>query len=67
VPTAGSISIDGNYNVLTLHVVLSKIIEMEKLAHLKVLIRQKLEQNGIQHVTIEFETLNEKCEFEKCC
>jgi cobalt-zinc-cadmium efflux system protein len=60
-------SVDGNYNVLTLHVVLSEIIEMEKLAHLKVLIRQKLEQNGIQHVTIEFETLNEKCKFEKCC
>jgi len=60
-------SVDGNYNVLTLHVVLSEKLEMEKLAQLKVAIRQKLEQNGIQHVTIEFETLNEKCEFEKCC
>jgi cobalt-zinc-cadmium efflux system protein len=60
-------SVDGNYNVLTLHVVLSEKMEMEKLAHLKVAIRQKLEQNGIQHVTIEFETKDEKCEFEKCC
>ncbi|MFZ4725420.1 MAG: cation diffusion facilitator family transporter [Paludibacter sp.] len=60
-------SVDGNYNVLTIHVVLNEVMEMEKLAHLKVAIRQKLEQNGIQHVTIEFETLNEKCEFEKCC
>ena len=60
-------SVDGNYNVLTLHVVLSEKLEMEKLAKLKVLNRQKLEQSGIQHVTIEFESLNDKCEFEKCC
>jgi cobalt-zinc-cadmium efflux system protein len=60
-------SIDGNYNVLTVHVVLTDSMEMEKLAELKALIRESLQEKGIQHATIEFETSDEKCKFEKCC
>lgn len=60
-------SIDGNYNVLTVHVVLNKILPMEKLAEMKAEIRTSLEVKGIQHATIEFETADERCEFEKCC
>jgi len=60
-------SIDGNYNVLTVHVVLNKILPMEKLAEMKAEIRASLEVKGIQHATIEFETADERCEFEKCC
>jgi len=60
-------SIDGSYNVLTVHVVLNNLLDMEKLAELKAAIRDSLEEKGIQHATIEFETLDEKCCFEKCC
>ena len=60
-------SIDGNYNIMTLHVVLNNSLEMKKLAELKVQIRKLLHEKGIQHATIEFETTDECCSFEKCC
>lgn len=60
-------SVDGNYNVLTVHIVLSSTKEMEQLAALKVEVREMLEKEGIQHATIEFETASEKCCMEKCC
>ncbi|MDD4968617.1 MAG: cation diffusion facilitator family transporter [Paludibacter sp.] len=60
-------SVDGNYNILTVHVVMNKSIEIEKIAELKSLIRNTLKQKGIQHATIEFETTDERCDFEKGC
>jgi cobalt-zinc-cadmium efflux system protein len=60
-------SVDGTYNVLTVHVVLNNTLEMEKLAELKANIRESLHERGIQHATIEFETADERCVFEKCC
>lgn len=60
-------SVDGNYNVLTVHVVLSSSLKMEKLAELKEKIRESLNEKEIQHATIEFETEDEKCSMEKCC
>jgi cobalt-zinc-cadmium efflux system protein len=60
-------SVDGNYNVLTVHVVLNNSLDMEKLAELKVAIRESLNKKEIQHATIEFETATEKCCMEKCC
>ena len=60
-------SVDGNYNVLTVHVVLNNSQNMEKLAELKAQIRDSLQEKGIQHATIEFETVDERCSFEKCC
>lgn len=60
-------SVDGTYNVLTVHVVLNNTLDMEKLAELKATIRDSLREEGIQHATIEFETANERCIFEKCC
>lgn len=60
-------SVDGNYNVLTVHVVLNNSLSMEKLAELKAKIRNSLQEKGIQHATIEFETTDEGCSFEKCC
>jgi len=59
--------VDGTYNVLTIHVVLNDSLKMEKLAELKAAIRDSLHEKGIQHATIEFETADEKCKFEKCC
>lgn len=60
-------SVDGNYNVMTVHVVLKQVLDMDHLAMLKTTIRESLEAEGIQHVTIEFETADESCNFEKCC
>ncbi len=60
-------SVDGSYNVLTVHVVLNNSSEMVKLAELKTQIRDSLKAKGIEHATIEFETSEERCMFEKCC
>ena len=60
-------SIDGNYNVLTVHVVLKQTTTMNDMTQLKADIRASLETEGIQHATIEFETATESCNFEKCC
>ena len=60
-------SVDGNYNILTVHVVMSKSLALEKIIELKVKIRNSLKLKGIQHATIEFETLDEPCDFEYGC
>lgn len=60
-------SVDGNYNILTVHVVLNTMLEKDKITELKGNIRNSLKQKGIQHATIEFETSNERCDFEEKC
>jgi len=60
-------SVDGNYNILTVHVVLNTLLEKDKIAELKGRIRNSLKQKGIQHATIEFESKDEHCDFEGCC
>lgn len=60
-------TIDGNYNILTVHIVLSVNFDMSNLMNLKSVIRDSLKEKGIQHATIEFETENERCLFEDCC
>lgn len=59
-------SIDGNYHVVTTHVVIKEALPMEQLAILKTRIRLKLEELNIQHATIEFETNEEICCLESC-
>ncbi|HLP04080.1 MAG TPA: cation diffusion facilitator family transporter [Paludibacter sp.] len=59
-------SIDGNYHILTVHVVLSDGFDLKNIAELKNAIRQTLELKGIQHATIEIETFDEKCLMEVC-
>lgn len=59
-------SIDGNYHVVTTHVVIKEALAMEQLATLKTKIRLKLEELNIQHATIEFETKDEICCLESC-
>lgn len=59
-------SVDGEYNVLTMHVVLSSALPLDALQRLKTGIREKLLSLGIQHATIEFETADENCEMENC-
>ncbi len=54
-------SVDGEYNVLTIHVVLNEELTNSELQNLKVEIRQKLHALNVQHATIEFELSNEQC------
>ncbi len=60
-------STDGQYNIMTVHVVLNKEKSLPELHELKEKIRRKLQSVGIQHVTIEFETDKEDCSMEGCC
>jgi len=60
-------SVDGTYNILTLHVVLKTPLNFEELALLKDNIRRILSEKGFQHATIEFETHDEQCRYENCC
>ena len=59
-------SLDEEYNVLTVHIILSEELTTEELAELKKLIRSTLKEEKIHHVTIEFEMQNEECVFENC-
>jgi cobalt-zinc-cadmium efflux system protein len=60
-------SVDGEYNVMTIHVVLLEEKSMEDQQELKIRIRESLSRLGVQHSTIEFELPNEDCEMEGCC
>ena len=59
-------SLDEEYNVLTVHIILNEVLPTEKLVALKKQIRSILKAENIQHATIEFEMQNEECDFEKC-
>lgn len=59
-------SIDGEYNVVTTHVVLKRALSLDEISVLKNSIRDNLKKSNVQHATIEFETKNENCCFENC-
>ncbi|MFC2087687.1 cation diffusion facilitator family transporter [Bacteroidota bacterium] len=59
-------TMDGNYNVLTIHVVLKSELNFTEQWTLKREIRGVLKQNNIDHSTIEFESMDEKCEMADC-
>jgi cobalt-zinc-cadmium efflux system protein len=59
-------SVDGEYNVVTTHIVLNKPLTLDEISILKNKIRDELNALNIQHATIEFETKNEICYFENC-
>jgi cobalt-zinc-cadmium efflux system protein len=59
-------SLDEAYNVLTVHIILNETLPVERLVELKKQIRSILKEEEIEHATIEFETPNEECDFEKC-
>jgi cobalt-zinc-cadmium efflux system protein len=59
-------SLDGQYNVLTVHIVTKENLNMEDLSPLKQKIHETLKIYGVNHATLEFETKNEKCFLEDC-
>lgn len=59
-------SMDGQYNILTLHLVLDKDYTLSTQAEIKKHVQQLLKGESINHVTIEFEGPDEQCRFEDC-
>lgn len=59
-------TMDGEYNILTMHVVLKDNQTISDLSQLKKDLRHDLEHCDIQHATIEFETVGEDCELINC-
>lgn len=57
-------SMDGIYNVVTFHALINENKKQSELEQLKAKIKNKLLQNNISHITIEFEFKN--CEDESC-
>ncbi|KAA3615651.1 MAG: cation transporter [Calditrichaeota bacterium] len=54
-------TMDGEYNVLTIHVALHENKDLDQMAELKTKIRDELNDKHIQHITIEFESKDEHC------
>ncbi len=59
-------SLDEEYNVLTVHVMLQDVLSGDEIIKLKDRIRKLLKQEGIQHSTIELERPDEPCTFTSC-
>ncbi|MEQ3655315.1 MAG: cation diffusion facilitator family transporter [Dokdonia sp.] len=55
-------SMDGQYNVMTAHLVLSKRFDLLTLEPLKKQIRRQLEDSNIEHATLEFELKDAHCD-----
>lgn len=70
VPGVGAIhdlhvwSADGNYHIMTMHVVLNET-ETDRIP-IKLSIRKLLKEEHIEHATIEFEHPDEHCHYEDC-
>ena len=59
-------SLDEDYRVLTVHVILKCELTFEQIIVLKRQIRHTLHSEKIEHATIEFEIPHEVCDFEHC-
>ena len=59
-------SMDGEYNILTIHLRLDKDYKLSEQAKLKEKVRSQLKDESINHITIEFEGQEENCELEDC-
>jgi len=59
-------SLDGSFNILTMHLVLESEKNRSELFALKKLIRQLLGDLGVKHLTLEFELEGEYCELSDC-
>lgn len=59
-------SMDGNYNVLTIHLVLDKDYKLSQLFDIKKGVQEILRDESINHITVEFETQDENCALQDC-
>ncbi len=59
-------TMDGQYNVMTLHAVIGKDQTAQEAEKIKDEIRHRLEHFNVQHSTIEIESEGSECTLEKC-
>lgn len=59
-------SMDGQYNVLTMHLQLDKDYKLSEQAELKETVRSILQNESIHHITIELEQQGEPCKLNEC-
>ncbi len=58
-------TMDGQYNILTVHLVLTQNRALSELPVIRDRVHQVLKQHHIQHITVQFEVPGEMCELEK--
>ena len=59
-------SMDGNYHILTAHVVLDDNYNLEEISPIRSKIFKTVEKFKIKHTTLSFELESEECELEDC-
>ena len=59
-------SMDGEYNILTVHLRLAKDYKLSEQAKLKEKVKAQLKDESINHITVEFEGQDEHCGLEDC-
>ena len=59
-------SLDGQYNIMTIHVALRQETTMNEGAMIKEEIRHCVQHLNIQHLTVELELENQKCDLKQC-
>lgn len=59
-------SIDGVNNYMTAHIHLNKVLSEEEIVKTKNDVKNKLKEDKINHITLEVEYFNEKCDSSKC-
>ena len=59
-------TLDGSYNVLTLHAVIDDNLPLQQTESIKTRIRIAMADMNVQHVTVELETPDQACSHEKC-
>lgn len=58
-------TMDGNYNILSVHLVIRENMRLSELSDLRTKVNQVLKTFKIDHITIQFEVPGEVCELEK--
>lgn len=59
-------SMDGEYNILTIHLQLGEDYKLSEQARVKETVQSRLKEESINHITIEFEGLDENCGLKDC-
>lgn len=59
-------SMDGVNNYMTAHIHLNKVLSEEEIVKTKNDVKNKLKEDKINHITLEVEYFNEKCDSSKC-
>ena len=60
-------SLDGDYTIMSTHVVVPKDLPQSEYLPVKNRVRKCCEKVGIQHITVEIEQENEECHSTDCC